>query len=138
MQKRFCTLNFLFHPGKQQPNPTIIFRGKGKRISSLEQKSWDPRVYVKFQEKAWCDRAFNKEWTKDVLLPAIKETAGPGEESVLFCDNLDAHIQPEFLDQLKSVDCFQNLFPTQSTEFENNLKSGLKMTIICDCGNMEN
>ena len=134
MQKRFCTLNFLFHPGKQQPNPTIIFRGKGKRISSLEQKSWDPRVHVKFQEKAWCDRAFNKEWTNDVLLPAIKETAGPGEESVLFCDNLDAQIQPEFLDQLKSVDCFRNLFPTQSTEYVQPVDAGCGRQVKVEVG----
>ena len=32
-----------------------------------------------------------------VLLKEIREVAGPGEESLVFCDNLDAQIQPEFV-----------------------------------------
>ena len=75
MQKRFCTLQVLFHPEKKQPKPTIIFRGKGVKISGAEKASWDQRVHVRFQPKVWADRAFHKEWVDSVLLPAIRETA---------------------------------------------------------------
>ena len=45
-----------------------------------------------FQQKAWADREFSNNWLDQVLLPDIRENAEPGEESVLFWDNLDAQI----------------------------------------------
>ena len=42
--------------------PTIIFRGLGKRTSNTERDGWDSRVHVMFQEKAWCDEAIMREW----------------------------------------------------------------------------
>lgn len=42
--------------------PTVIFRGLGKRTSKTERDGWDSRVRVMFQEKAWCDEAIMREW----------------------------------------------------------------------------
>ena len=117
MQKRFCTLQTLFYPGKNQPKPTIIFRGKGMKISGAEKASWDQRVHVRFQPKVWADRAFHKEWVDSVLLPAIRETAENEEESVVFCDNLDCYIQTDFVKQLRTVRAFRNLYPSQCTDY---------------------
>ena len=90
MEKRFCSLQLAFRPGKKQPKPTIIFRGLGVRISELEKASWDERVHVMFQKKAWADRSFTLDWCDQVWLPDIRENMEPGEVAVLFCDNLDA------------------------------------------------
>ena len=49
MDKRFCTLELCFHPGRNQPRPGVVFRGKGKRISAVEKALWDPRVFVMFK-----------------------------------------------------------------------------------------
>ena len=36
--------------------PTVIFRGKGLQISAKEKQSYDQRIKVMYQEKAWCDQ----------------------------------------------------------------------------------
>ena len=58
--KRFCTLHVIFRAtgGETlpQPSPVIVFRGQGKKITQVEKNSWDPRVKVMWQEKAWVDR----------------------------------------------------------------------------------
>ena len=92
LEKRFCSLQLAFRPGPKQPKPTCIFRGQGKRITEIEKASWDTRVHVMFQQKAWADREFSNNWLHQVMLPDIRENTEPGEESVLFCDNLDAQI----------------------------------------------
>ena len=78
-----------------------------------------------FQKKAWADRQFTNDWADKVLLPDIKAMTEPGEESILFCDNLDAQIQPEFLEKLRSVDCFRNLLPPETTENTQPVDAGL-------------
>ena len=41
MTKRFCTLQLCFRPEGAQLKPTIIFRGRGMRLSQLEREAWD-------------------------------------------------------------------------------------------------
>lgn len=63
LDKRQCTVQLtVFADGKPRVRPTIIFRGQGKRIAKSEQESWDSRVRVMFQKKAWCDEVIMKEW----------------------------------------------------------------------------
>ena len=59
----------------------------------------------------------------------------PGEVSVLFCDNLDAQTQPEFLERLKSVDCFRYLFPPTTTELLQPVDGGLGRQVKLEVGN---
>ena len=47
--KCFCTLNICFCPSAEQPRYTIIFRGKGLRLSAVEKASWDKDVDVFIQ-----------------------------------------------------------------------------------------
>ena len=35
---------------------TVIFRDKGLQISAKEKQSYDQRIKVMYQEKAWCDQ----------------------------------------------------------------------------------
>ena len=50
------------------------------------------------------------------MLPDICKNTEPGEESVLFCDKLDAQVRPTFFKRLGSVVCFRFLLPPQCTE----------------------
>ena len=62
----FCTVQLtIFGDGIPRVRPTVIFRGKGKRIRPDEKKSWDKRVKVYFQPKAWCDESVMKQWVCD-------------------------------------------------------------------------
>ena len=134
LEKRFCTLQLAFRPGHNQPKPTCIFRGLGKRIGELEKASWDSRVHVMFQKKTWADRAFSNEWLDQVLLPDIQKNTAPGEESILFCDNLDAQIQPEFKERLRSVGCFRYLLPLQCTDYVQPVDAGLGRQVKSEIG----
>ena len=51
--KRQATVQLTVHAdGLPHTRPMIVFRGKGLRITKKEQKRWDKRVVVKFQENA--------------------------------------------------------------------------------------
>ena len=53
----------------------------------------------------------------------------------MFCDNLDAHIQPSFLELLKSVGGFRSLFPPQCTEYVQPVDAGLGRQVKMEIGN---
>ena len=66
VDKRQCTVQLtIFGDGIPRVRPTVIFRGKGKRIKPDEKKNWDKRVKVYFQPKAWCDESIMKQWVCD-------------------------------------------------------------------------
>ena len=135
LEKRFCSLQACFRPVRdKQPKPTLIFRGQGQRISEIEKASWDNRVHVTFQKKAWADRPFSLGWCDDVFLPFIKQENEPGEESILFCDNLDAQIQPDFSEKLRSVNSFPDLLPAQCTESVQPVDGGLGRQVKFETG----
>ena len=94
----------MFRPEGCQPPITIIFRGKGKRISAVEKASWDPRVNVMFQEKAWADREFCKKWASQIACPWLKEQH-PEQDTLMFLDNLDGQVHKSFKDILKEANC---------------------------------
>ena len=95
LEKRFCTLQLWFRPEEKQPKSTIIFRGLGLRISLIEKASWDTRVNVMFQQKAWADRKLTNEYALKFMVPWL-EQEHPQEETIHFMDNLDAQVQPTF------------------------------------------
>ena len=65
LDKRQCTVQLtIFADGVSRARPTIIFRGQGKKISPNEMRSWDSRVNVMFQLKAWCDENVMKVWVE--------------------------------------------------------------------------
>ena len=57
----YCPVT-LFDDGLCLLTPTLIFRGKGFRMSKVEKSTWDKRVKVLFQEKAWYDENVMKCW----------------------------------------------------------------------------
>jgi hypothetical protein len=72
--------------------PTIIFRGKGLRISKEEKAGWHKGVKVLFQPKAWMDTPTQVEYTKRVLVPfMLKKGASRQNEALVLADNLAAH-----------------------------------------------
>ena len=63
LDKRQATIQLtVFVGGVDRVRPTVIFQGKGLRISAKEKQSYDRRVKVMYQEKAWCDEEIMKEW----------------------------------------------------------------------------
>ena len=80
-------------------NIKIIFRGKGKRISPLEKKSYPKNVDIYWQPNAWADTEFSCEWVKKTLKPAVT----PGEEFLLLCNNLAAQVSEEFKKAVREI-----------------------------------
>ena len=82
LDKRQCTVQLtVFGGGVCRLRPTLIFQGKGLRISKEEKSNWDKRVKVFFQEKAWCDQTImkcwiNEEWGNMFFNPATPESSG--------------------------------------------------------------
>ena len=70
-----------------------------------------------------------------ILLPVIREVAEPEEESLLFCDNLDAQIQPEFLAKLETVNCCRNLSPAECTDQVQAIDAGFGRQLKVEVGN---
>ena len=68
--------------------PTLIFRGKGLRISKEEKDSWDKRVKVFFQEKAWCDEIIMESWINEEWGNIFFNTATPGSSGKILCADL--------------------------------------------------
>jgi hypothetical protein len=90
LSKRQATMQLCFSPAAEvQPRAAIIFRGKGLRISPVERKSWDARVDVYFNEKAWANRQFCEDWANKTFGPAVKHNPCA---KLLFADNLDGQL----------------------------------------------
>jgi len=117
--KRFCTLQVciaLNGTGKEnppQPKMTIIFRGQGKRISAEERASWDPRVHVMFQKKAWVDGPTHIDWLEAVLSPFM--IAHEKKEILLLMDNHSAHSTDEVLSAFAKRGVVPFFFPSGCT-----------------------
>ena len=75
-----------------QPALTLIFRGKGLRISARERSLWDKRVHVRFQPSAWADTSFCIDYAKNIF-PQLVDTTLP---NLLFVDGLSAQQNVEF------------------------------------------
>ena len=85
--KRFCTVQLTLRmEGEQVVPPIIIFAGQGLHITAVERASWDPRVVVMFQRKAWADTAVVGRIVDEVFIPKMK--ALPGRPVLLLQDNL--------------------------------------------------
>ena len=90
--KCFCTLNICFCPSGEQPRYTIIFRGKGLRLSAAEKPSWDKDVDVFIQPSTQIDTEFVVNWTEKTLKPAVANVS----QFILFLGNLEAHVHESF------------------------------------------
>ena len=104
-EKRFATRQVTVRAvkkGKGQPRLTLIFRGKGLRISMEEKKQWDKRVLVTFQPKAWADRNWCMEWAATEFKRIIDEFVPPNHRAVPILDNLDGQSTPEFRNLLQT------------------------------------
>ena len=67
--------------------PTVIFRGKGLRTSAKEKQSYERRVKVIYQEKAWCDEQIMKEWISTEWLNPFKNPIGQNSDGeILIAD----------------------------------------------------
>ena len=77
----------VFADGVDRFRPTVIFRGKGLRISAKEKQSYDRRVKVMYQGKAWCDQEIMKEWISTEWANPFKNPIGQNSDGkILIAD----------------------------------------------------
>ncbi len=75
LDKRQCSLQAAISAdGVPRFKPVVVFRGKGLRIRAAEKQSYDRRVIVRFQEKAWVDEKEMKWWLHHVYKPATQDS----------------------------------------------------------------
>ena len=61
LEKQQCSVQLtIFADGVPRIRLLVIFRGKDLRITRKKQETWDRRVQVAFQPKAWCDESMMK------------------------------------------------------------------------------
>ena len=77
----------VFADGVDRVRPTVIFRGKGLRISAKEKQSYDRRVKVMYQEKAWCDQEIMRKWISTEWENPFKKPIGQNSDvKILIAD----------------------------------------------------
>ena len=99
-EKRLATLQLTVRAakkGEKQPRPTVIFRGKGMRVSEEERKAWDKRVHVTWQPKAWADREWCMKWGLSEYKRIVDEFVPADERACAILDNLDGQSTREFI-----------------------------------------
>ena len=103
LEKRQCTLQLYFGPGKRLYRPAVIFRGTEKRINAIEKATWHPDVDVYWQGCAWADSAFGNSWAANTYRKGVcsSSTVAPEEQSILFANNLYGQTTDEFKRVLK-------------------------------------
>lgn len=125
-----CTIQLCCRAEGEQPRIAIIFRGAHEAYyTKKEADLYDKRVDVYYQRKAWADRPTSQAWIEKTFAKHMQRRAaannGVNEHTVLFCDNLDAHTQPEFLAALHRFHCFRHLLVAGETEMLQPIDSGI-------------
>ncbi|CAN0376864.1 unnamed protein product, partial [Ectocarpus sp. 4 AP-2014] len=102
LEKRQCTMQVIFGPGKRVMRIALIFRGTGKRISKVEKAAYQKNVDVFFQKNEWADQDFCMEWVKKSFRPSLMRGRSqlPMERTLLLMDNLHAQTTDKFKDYL--------------------------------------
>lgn len=114
-----CTIQMCIRARGEQPRIALIFRGASKTYYKNEIPLYDPRVDVYFQKKAWADRPTTLAWMEKTFAKHIDQrtdSEGALPTTVLFCDNLDSQVQPEFKDGLRAHNCWRHLLVAGETE----------------------
>ena len=110
LDKRQCTVQLtIFADGEPRVKPMLIFRGKGKRITFHEKLRYDRRVYVAFQENAWCDEPTMNVWVQQLWKPACSG------DMLLTLDVHRAQKTDAILESLDSCNTFPIFVPPGTT-----------------------
>ena len=71
---------------------SVLYRGMGKQISEDERQLCHKSVDIYWQPNAWADTDVCVNWTKNTLVPPMKNQG----EYVLFSDNLEGQCSASF------------------------------------------
>lgn len=119
--KRMATLTVMVRlaNGVPQSFPSIIFKGKGLRISQ-EEKSQTmlraPSVFVQFQPKAWTDSDTLLAYADKFRSWLDANDPDPTGVNLLFLDNLGSQVKQEFRDYLTSRNIVPWFFKPNTTD----------------------
>lgn len=142
--KRFCTLQIAARccngspnePRHGQPKITIVFRGKGQRITQKEKDGRHLDVNVRFQPKAWFDDALCASYAKTEMKEICAKAKSEGRQSVVICDNLSGQTTQEFADALKKHNCKRHLLPAGVTDELQLIDDGVGIAVKNEMGNL--
>ena len=88
LDKRQATVQLtVFADGVDRVRPTAIFRGKVLRITAKEKQSYDRRVKVMYQEKAWCEEIL-EEWISTEWANPFKNPIGQNSDRKILIDDV--------------------------------------------------
>ena len=137
LEKRQCTMQVIFGPAQKLMRVSVIFRGKGKRISPLEKAAYHKNVDVFYQENAWADQKFCMEWAAGSYRKSLMRGRSqlPRERSILLMDNLHAQTTDEFKEYLaKHCNTLAWFFPANNTDEVQPVDAGLGRFLKCEVG----
>ena len=106
--KRQATIQLtVFADGVPRVKPLVFFRGKGVGSTILtEKESYDPRIEVKFNAKAYANSSNMVEWLDEQLVPVLEN-----RPTLLVVDLFGAHKTEEVLDTFSANDIVVSLIP---------------------------
>ena len=90
----------VFADGVDRVRPTVIFRGKGLRISAKEKQSYDRRVKVMYQGKAWCHQEIMKEWISTEWANPFKNPIGQNSDGKILIADVHRAQQSDSVEEL--------------------------------------
>ena len=90
----------VFADGVDRVRPTVIFRGKGLRISAKEKQSYDRRVKVMYQGKAWCHQEIMKEWISTEWANPFKNPFGQNSDGKILISDVHRGQQTDSVKEL--------------------------------------
>ena len=140
MNKRQGTIQLtVFADGIPRVKPLIFFRGQGIGPTVVREKeSYDPRVVVKFNAKAYANAENFLEYLENQFIPTLN-----GQSSLFVLDLFPAHKTQEVLDTFFANDITVSLVPGGCTSlvqpldvsinrpFKDILKVILTLLILC-------
>ncbi|RPB01809.1 hypothetical protein L873DRAFT_1566635, partial [Choiromyces venosus 120613-1] len=106
--KRQATIQLaVFADGIPRVKPLVFFRGLGVGATILtERETYDPRVVVKFNPKAYANSSNMVEWLDEQLVPILE-----GRPTLLVLDLFGAHKTEEVLDTFSANDIVVSMIP---------------------------
>ena len=141
--KRFCTLQVAARasngdpsrPQNGQPKLTIIFRGKGIRISEKERQGWHRDVDIRFQPKAWADQLFCENYAKEQIKEMTVEARFNRQETFVVLDNLHGQTTEVFNKECSKGGATQHLLPSGVTDEIQLVDGGIGSALKMEMGN---
>ena len=137
LHKRQFTMHQIYNAGigdKAHGWCDMVCRGTGKRIPEAEKNLYDNDIHVFWQKKAWVDKVVMRELAKRFVREKIIKH-GEDVWVIMFCDNLNAHLDEEVKQIFGDGKVLLFYFPPNMTNFIQPIDAGLGRSVRIEIGN---